>query len=639
MRLLLGDGERPASGPANTGAHRAVVLAFFVCLLGAAPARSAEPFEVHVSDAGAIGDGKADDGPAIRKAIAKAVACNGPAVVRFDAKTYRLGPWDGRWCALPVIDAEGVTLDGGGATLLVHPKNRALLLLRCRDVTVRDFRMDYDPLPFTQGDVVAVDAAGGTFDVRLHAGYPDPPSQAWMEAHYPARGGWRHGCFLAAGSRAYTHNWVYVAAVQPVTDAARTYRVTVEPEHREHLKAVEAGQRFVFRRRLADKAWRDKVTLRGTGEADRGVYHSNPAASIQVRGSLDCTLEGIDHYLSPNMVVRVTGSDGVHVRRLRVTYKPGTDRLTASLSDGIHAKGCRVGPFIEDCLFEGLFDDSINISTHPDVVLQRVDPLRLRTRYADIAYYDSCLRAGDVVTAWDPAGGRVLGEARVVGCRFIRSHVREVTLDHAIEGTADATAVGHASATRLYVKKRRDAEVRGCTFRSQLKTAMLLRDPSVCEGNHVVDCAYGVQVHNSATFDEGPPPYRARIVGNRFEGVTVGVIVMLAMGGNGQPAMQGERFLVAENRIEGALGHGIRLTNLKNAVLRGNTIGMDPQAANDRTAISVRHSAWVEVRGVHVTDLRPSSRGALVLEDTPANLVQIRDLVTDLAEGVSAVKR
>jgi len=613
-----------------------LALAWPACGGEAAPARV---YTVHVAEAGAVGDGKTDDGPAIREAIARAVAHNGPSTVCFDAKTYRIGPWNGRWCALPMVNARDVTLDGGGALLVVHPKNRALLLLGCRNVTVRNFRIDYDPLPFTQGDVVAVNAAAGTFDVRLHAGYPDPPSEEWAEANYPARMGWRHGCFLAPDRRAYTHNWVYVDAVHHVTGSGRTYRVTVDPGHRHNLKTVEAGQRFAFRRRVADKAWRDAVTRIGKGDADRGVYVSNPAASIQVRWSLDCTIEAIDHYVSPNMVVRLTGSDGIHVRRLRVTYKPGTDRLVASLSDGIHAKGCRVGPFIEECVFEGLFDDSVNISTHPDVVLEKQDATHLRTRYADIAYYDSCLRAGDVVTVWDQAAGRALGEARVAEARFVRSHVRDVTLDHAVDGISDARAVGHDKAARLYVKKRRDAEVCGCTFRSQLKTAMLLRDPVLCEGNHVVDCAYGVHVCNSAKFDEGPPPYRAHIVGNHFERVTVGAVVMLATGPAGGIEPFGERFLVADNRIDEAVGYGISLANLRNVVLRENTIQMARQAAKERTAVNVRNCAWLDVRGLRVTDLRPDSRGALVLEQTPAGHVHLVNLVSDLAEGVPAVKR
>jgi len=606
---------------------------------GTEPAAAAAPLVLDVADFGAVGDGATDDGPAIRRALARAVAHRGPAVVRFEPKTYRLGPWDERWCEVPLIGAEDVTLDGRGALLLVSPTNRAFLLLRCRRVTVRRFRIDYDPLPFTQGDITAVDREAGTFDVRLHDGYPDPPPQAWVEANGPARALWRHGCFVAPDERRYTHDWVYLERVEPVRGAARTWRVVVAAEHRQVLARVAPGMRFVFRRPLVEEAWRRRVTRIGTGPEDRGVYHSNGAASIQVRWSLDCVLEDIDHYLSPNMTVRVTGSDGLVVRRLRITYRPGTDRLTAGLSDGVHAKGCRVGPVIEDCLFEGLFDDSINISTHPDIVIGLPGSGRLLTRYADIAYYDSCLRPGDVVMAWDPSAARLLGEARVLAVRFVRNRVREVTLDRVLEGLRPAGKGDTAAATRLYVRKRRPAVVRRCTFGSQLKTAVLVRDPAVVEECRVSDCAYGVQAANSPRFDEGPPPYRTVVRNNRFERTAVAAVAMVLVGSGGRVEPFGEAFEVVGNRIVENFGFGISVANLRNVSLRDNAIEMAEGARREAVALRIRNAAGVGVEGLRVRDLRPGSPGAVVLTGTPRGEVGLRDVVSELVPGVPAVVR
>ncbi len=40
------------------------------------------------------------------------------------------------------------------------------VLERCADVTLRQLAIDYDPLPFTQGTIVALDPGRGTLDLR-----------------------------------------------------------------------------------------------------------------------------------------------------------------------------------------------------------------------------------------------------------------------------------------------------------------------------------------------------------------------------------------------------------------------------------------------------------------------------------------
>ena len=150
----------------------------------------------YVKDFGAAADGRTDDGPAIRKAISTAVGCGQAAKVIFEGyKTYRVGPRSDRWEGLDVSAAEDLTIEGNGATLVIHPNARALIIHKSRRCAIRGLDIDYEPLPFTQGEVVRVDAKQGTFDVRLHDGYPDPPSQQWMQANYINVGwsAWRFG--------------------------------------------------------------------------------------------------------------------------------------------------------------------------------------------------------------------------------------------------------------------------------------------------------------------------------------------------------------------------------------------------------------------------------------------------------------
>lgn len=77
---------------------------------------------IHLEDFGAAGDGKADDGPAVRKAIDAAIKGGPGTKLVFEKKTYRLGPGRGGNGQIRLIGVDGLTIDGNGTSLLLHPQ-------------------------------------------------------------------------------------------------------------------------------------------------------------------------------------------------------------------------------------------------------------------------------------------------------------------------------------------------------------------------------------------------------------------------------------------------------------------------------------------------------------------------------------
>jgi hypothetical protein len=552
---------------------------------------------LNVADSGARGDGAADDGPAIRAALRRAAELAPPVELRLASRVYRIGPREDRWCSFDLHGVRDLTLSGNGATLLLHPHNCGFLLDRCTGVVLRNLKIDYNPLPFTQGDVVSLDPEHGAFTVRIHEGYPLPGS---LTADL------RHGAFIEPDRPRYTGHWLYLGSVERLSTEGRLVRIVAKAGDEGRVAGAAVGQRFVFGVPSLTKAQQDSRFLIGQEPSNRGVYLSNPAGTIQLMLCRDCRIESIDHYASIGMTYRLTGCDNITLRKVRIIRKPGTDRLAASLSDGIHCKNSRVGPFIEDCTFEALLDDSINIPTMSDDVMERLSPTTFLTLYSDIAWYDTPIRTGDTVLVFDPVHAVYLGEAEVTAAGFISSHQRRVTLDREVPGIVDAKTTGREHATKLFVKVTRGAQVRNCAFRSQMKTAMVFRTPGLIQGNRVEDCFFGVHCHNAPDWGEGPMPGDLTIRGNTFRRVTYAAIAALRIGQT-QLEPDGGPLCIEGNRFVMDNGVAIRLTNLRGITLRDNRITMAGTTPAQYRAVQIDNCADVTTEGLRVVDPRPTA--------------------------------
>jgi hypothetical protein len=614
---------------AGRPATRAVASALVVIATLGGPAVAAD---FRVRDFGAVGNGATDDGPAFRQALAAAAQSGRPARILCDRKTYRIGWRHDDFFALTLEGARDLTFDGRGATLVLDPHNMALQLRNCQRVTVRGLRLDCDPLPCTQGDIIAVDRAAGLLTVRIHDGYPVPRTDDAIQAAF------RHGCFIAPRRRWYTWNWCYIAAVRPVPGQDRCVAITVDPGMVSALSKVEAGQRFVFRNPSwapgeFDGAEKWKI---GTGEQERGVVLNPPIANVQVRSCQDCRLEGIAQYISPNMSIFVDGSSGTVIRRYRIGYKPGSDRLSASLSDGIHCKGNITGPFIEDCTFAGLWDDAIAIASPGDVVRQVRPDGRLLTRVLDIAWIDSYLRAGDRVRLWSPVEGRLLGERTVVEAQFAGNQQRIITLDRPLAGLVDEASDPKA-ATILYAD-RGPSSVRNCRFRNSLKTALLPNSGTVFEGNSVEGCAYGV--HAFLATGEGAQGYPRDIVvrGNTFRNIWIGAVVLYAGTPNPRSAPVAGHCVVEGNAIEQNTGSAITITGLRDVTVAANTITMAPSTPPEWPAIALARCGRTLISDTVISDPRRGIAAAIEAGTTSRRDVRMRGVTVSVTPGVAQAR-
>lgn len=514
-----------------------------------------------VADFGAVGDGRADDGPAIRRAIAAALAAGPESRVVLEPKTYRLGERADHDVQFAFDGAAGITIDGGGAMLVNTPKNGLFAIHKSRDVTIRRVTVDYDPLPFTQGTIQTIDPAGGTIDVEWQPGYPLPPDDdaAYKQKHGPKGWDWGSvmhpvGRHLRWGSKDFT----MVKAVVPLREAARTSRISVDEPTPKPLESLRPGDRFVLPLRYP----REAAGSFGIG------------ANIIVEQSEDCLLEDITmHSGRSGMVCAIVRNDGlVTLRRMAITFRPDTDRLITTWKDGMHCKDNRIGPVIESCFFEGMLDDSINLGANTAMAKDVLSPTAFRLTHG-------MFEPGESVLVITPLGDARPFTTTVAAVRD-EPQGRIVTLADAVPGKVVPGRMRpheDVPATHFYNTSRcnRGFIVRGCTFLPQRRHAMLVRAPDGLIEENVIDGVGGAAVwagNEIGSFYEGPFPTGITMRGNRIRRTQGTPIVITSWIKSGADPITGQ-ISVQDNDITPPPGRpGVLIERARDVVVVNNAI-------------------------------------------------------------------
>lgn len=503
--------------------------------------------EVSARSHGALGDGRGDDGPALRRAAAAAIAAGADLVL--EPGTYLCRPE--QYCyAFELSGARALRVRADGATLLVGtPLGGGLALSDCEGVTVEGLEVDYDPEPWFLGEVTYSDPEHLRFGVR-HAGglaLSHPGFEFASTAPHPHQFGGaldpEHG-----GSRADLVDAVFVEEVSGTG-----------PEW--DLRSSGGGLGFVEGLRRGDLF---AYVARGPGHA------------VALQGGRDNRLSRITVRAASGCAFLVQASSAAVIEDCSVARREG--RLISSCADGVHAQNCPVGPRVTGCRFEAMMDDGLNIYATPLVVMA-ADGCHLR-----LARGAADLQAGHVLELFSPAEGRLRGTARVREVLRRAETDQEVELDRAVPGLTPG--LDHRSSDIACDLDAAGAGflVSGNTFRRHRGLAMRIRacDGSV-EGNRIEDVgSAGILVGNDADWPEGPVPRRIQLSRNQIWGAGLATgapglyVSAVRTGGRPTPEPIIEDVTITGNVIRGCRGGSLSLSGATRVVLEGNDFDTEP---------------------------------------------------------------
>ena len=149
------------------------LLLLVICILACPQWAAAATTTILAStDFGIRADGVGDDGPGIERMLAAASTAAGPVRLVFPANgRIRVTSATDRY-VFRLHNARNLTLDGQGSTFILGPDVRFLRVRHSNNISIRNLNIDFEPLPFVDGTVSAVDARERYVDVSV------PPASA-----------------------------------------------------------------------------------------------------------------------------------------------------------------------------------------------------------------------------------------------------------------------------------------------------------------------------------------------------------------------------------------------------------------------------------------------------------------------------
>ena len=260
----------------------------------------------------------------VQQLIDEAVA-RGEKSVTLPAGTHRIDR------GIRLSELRGFTFDGGGSTLVfTNLRDGGFAVRDCVGLTLRNFTVDFDPLPFTQATVESVNRETGEVFFALHEGYPD------LAPHY-------------LGGRAL--------AFSPET---LKWKTSTPDLYANEARALDP------RRGVLVFSPEKKATLETIAPGDYLALDFRNSRSVRIEDCQDIRVENVTFWSAPSIAVICRFMDGENTFSYTIErgpLPPGAriPRLLSVSADGLNYAYARRGPVIENCRFSFMGDDSVNL--------------------------------------------------------------------------------------------------------------------------------------------------------------------------------------------------------------------------------------------------------------------------------------
>lgn len=484
---------------------------------------------------------------------------------------------------------ENVSVEGSASDFVFHGAVIPFAVTGCRNVSISGISIDYDA-PFTlEGTVVAADPEARTFTLRI-----DPANKYRILDER----------FFFLG-----YDWEARLGENIVFDpqTLRPYYNTAAyqhwPLHQFTAREVEEGL-VTF-----GNVYAKDLPPVGSVWVDKGVHPGNEYCSaIVLSDSRDIVVENVRIYHSGAMALIAQYCENVTVRGYSTARREGSSRMVTASADATHFVDCTGNILIEDCSFESMLDDAVNIH---GTYMQMEKVISDREFAASFGHRQQkgnrFADKGDTIRITDKTTMRPVGTGKVISVERVNENWYIFRTDFPLETleSPEKYAVENIS-------RGASAVIRNCTVRYNRARSLLLSTP----GSVLVeDCSFASMMAGIVICGDANFWYESGGVGdivirnNRFTDLGIGgnspqavlqIDPMISKEGRSDDFFYHRSITFENNVVETFDSQIIYALSVGNLVIRDNVFidsGTWPPLFGDLSVIDVQYCGDVILEG------------------------------------------
>lgn len=250
--------------------------------------------------------------------------------------------------AFPLIGFENLEIDGQGSTFIMHGAIIPFLVEQSKNISLKNFNIDWDRPIHSEGTVIAVNEKNKTFDLQMSKEFP-----------YEIRG---HE-LIYMGINGYEQGLQENVFFDPNTRAIAydNTKYLMDPwmkrlDYEYSAKEISPGVVRILDT-IAEAL--PKVGWVFATKGNKMQNRISPAIHLLYSSNID--LSNINIYHAGSMGVIAEKSQDISLTKLNVTLAPGSKRMMSAAADATHFVGCKGRISLIDCLFENMHDDGTNV--------------------------------------------------------------------------------------------------------------------------------------------------------------------------------------------------------------------------------------------------------------------------------------
>jgi hypothetical protein len=487
---------------------------------------------------------------------------------------YRVIPKNGTHLLLKNLTDIEIIADG--VEMICTETRMAISIEKCSNLHLRGLAIDYDPLPFTQGRIVALAPDKSWVEFQIIDGYPDDNLVEQIEIYDPATKELRRSTYFG---------W------------NKSFERTGPGRYR-----ISKGANFKMRPDVDTEQEGDILVTNADFPKDlRGHKHAvllNQCAGVK--------LENVTLYASPMFGFFEAQCEGNTYLRCKIDRRApsedpvqrGLQRMRSLDADAFHSWDAAKGPSYIDCVAKFNGDDSINIhGRYAMITACNGNVVRITTPHG------MTIEAGDPVEFLPFEGERPpdavvnkivpdepITEAEKTFVKTLRIHPQ--TKEEMLSGKAKCylltldrpVTLPMGSLIASSNRVGNGFLVKGCEFGYNRSRGILVQASHGQIINNTITRNWmtGVLVNPEYYFFEAGSASDIVIDGNKIIGCHQTAMEIVASGGNGTPLPSGahNNIKITNNVISDCSWPNIRVTSISGLVIRNNKLTQVNPASN-----------------------------------------------------------